>query len=52
MEAVQKTAVEKEPARTNEDLKPVTLFKLSMRDLSNVTLVLPLSGLLICFVTG
>ena len=33
-------------------LQDATLFKLSMRDMSNVTLVLPLSGLLICFVTG
>ena len=35
-----------------DDQKDITLFKLSMRDLSNVTLVLPLSGLFVCLITG
>jgi hypothetical protein len=35
----------------DEEIDPV-LFKLSLRDLSNVTLILPLSGLFICFVSG
>lgn len=29
-----------------------TLFKLSIRNLSNVTLILPLTGLFVCFVSG
>lgn len=55
METVQKTA--KNEARAEEPIElhneqSTTLFKVSLRDLSNVTLVLPLSGLFICFVTG
>lgn len=30
----------------------IVLFRLSLRSLSNITLILPLSGLFICFVTG
>lgn len=33
-------------------LHNVVLFKLSLRSLSNITLILPLSGLFFCFVTG
>jgi hypothetical protein len=47
--------VEKKSEKSRNDgnsVDDVVLFKLSMRDLSNVTLVLPLSGLFICFVTG
>lgn len=57
METVQKTA--KNQARAEEPLElqllhepSTTLFKVSLRELSIVTLVLPLSGLFICFVTG
>jgi hypothetical protein len=35
-----------------DDLSNVTLFKVSLRDISLVTLMLPLSGLFICFITG
>lgn len=35
-----------------KSLHNVVLFKLSLRSLSNFTLLLPLSGLFICFVTG
>ena len=48
METERKT----ENAGREDDQKDVTLFKLSMRDLSNVTLVLPLSGLFVCLITG
>jgi hypothetical protein len=40
-----------ENVNQDEEGNPV-LLKLSLRDLSNVTLFLPLSGLFICFITG
>lgn len=40
-----------ENVNQDAEVGPV-LFKLSLRDLSNVTLILPLSGLFICFVSG
>ncbi|CAG9802482.1 unnamed protein product [Chironomus riparius] len=36
-------------SQANENIE---LFRLSLRSLSNITLILPLSGLFICFVTG
>lgn len=47
MESVQKTAKDQENVKQRLDsneLHNATLLKLSMRDISNVTLVLPLSG--------
>jgi hypothetical protein len=38
--------------RQQQQLHNVVLFKLSLRSLSNITLVLPLSGLCFCFITG
>ena len=41
--------------RGNRESQPnqnIELFRLSLRSLSNITLILPLSGLFICFVTG
>lgn len=34
------------------NVENIVLFRLSLRSLSNITLMLPLSGLFICFVTG
>ena len=38
--------------RGNQANENIVLFRLSLRTLSNITLILPLSGLFICFVTG
>lgn len=48
----QKTENRNRVASQEEPHQNVVLFRLSMRDLSNVTLILPLTGLLVCFVTG
>lgn len=50
METKQKSATD--AGSHDGEQKDITLFKLSMRDLSNVTLVLPLSGLFVCLITG
>lgn len=53
METEQKFATgEGVNKRKDADEKDIALFSLSMRDLSNVTLVLPLSGLFVCLITG
>lgn len=36
----------------NANDENLVLFRLSLRSLSNITLILPLSGLFFCFVTG
>lgn len=45
-------ATNKENRDLHHDSNNVVLFKLSLRSLSNITLILPLSGLFICFITG
>lgn len=51
METEQKVTKSNERVSERNE-QNMTLFKLSMRDLSNVTLILPLSGLLFCLITG
>src|SRR5690349_20636909 len=53
METLQKQVKKnQEHVDENSSSENAELFKLPMQDLSNVTLVLPISGLIICFITG